>query len=67
MAESILGVLRKDFQTDLANLADAATGGGVIDWPAYQNLIGRVNGIERCLQRVNELEKTMMEGDVNEH
>jgi len=63
MAETVISILVKDFETDLESLAEAATGGGVIDWAAYQNLLGRVNGIERCLNRVKELEKTMMEGE----
>ena len=66
MGESILGTLRRQFEDDIERMKDNMTTGGAKDWAEYRQQVGTIRGIDRCLERVKSLEKTLMEGDYDD-
>lgn len=57
----VLDSLRDKIRKEMNELADIAATGGVADWPAYQRLVGRVDGLAVAESYLLDLKKKLDE------
>mgnify|MGYP007114335656 CR=1 FL=1 len=53
---TILDLLRRDMEDEIAAHMDALARGRVEDFPAYKQLVGTISGLSLALNRLNDLQ-----------
>lgn len=57
----VLDTLREMIRREMNELADIMATGGASDWPSYQRLVGRVEGLAEAESYLLELKKAAEE------
>jgi hypothetical protein len=56
--KTVLDVLRRDIEDEIAAHTDALARGRVEDYPSYKLLVGTITGLSLTLNRLKDLQKT---------
>ena len=57
MTTTVLDVLRKELEDEIAAHTDALARGRVEDYPSYKQLVGTLSGLSLALNRLKDLQK----------
>lgn len=63
MAKSIFEVINEEITVVLGGLEQSVSGGRAEDYPAYREMVGRIQALRSIRQYVNELSRNFMEQD----
>ena len=55
--KTVLDVLRRDIEDEIAAHTDALARGRVEDYPSYKLLVGTLSGLSLALNRLKDLQK----------